>query len=925
MSDIFISYSHKDVIAARLLEYSLEKKGYTVFIDESDISPGENYKHVIQQNIEKSKYFLLLWSEFAEESEYVKYEYNFAQEISKKITPVFLDNTPLPPQLNKIQGVKLKEIPIENLQNQIVTILNITPQHNQPDISGSDLFFRLWRKTYKQKFKNVFSLNEELAADIYIEVCLHFHDQSLQLLPYQKRRQLHGKSILLEKQSTIFPQAFFIIGNAGTGKTTYLRRLAYRHAKSNRSHFPIIISLRDIEVKTGTMDSIYSHIERLFLNRPAGEEAWHDFNSNYWRREGEKLLLLADGLDEALEYNREIIYNELKHFVEILPQAKIIVTSRPLKMLEVKPPFYFLEVEPVSPEKIQQFAVSYFHDFPGKAKDFYAKLQNETIYAELAQNPLLLALLCWLFKRDEKLPNKRYELYEKCTRVMLQEWPRFRGEIGGILKEYSIRDRLLQALAFYIWEHNAFELSENKIADFWQSCKPKLELSKELQRSPANKVLEELCLSTGILQHSGDNYIFTNRIFPEFYVARQLTEMTSPARLWQKLVQRKPELEFDQLADLPQWEEPLKLYGSALQIPSERNQFLKTLWQHNPTLAIRTYPEVGEVAETDLINQLLRTASVKERVELIRGLPEKVTDTDHIIQTLANWLPHEWDGQIWYYGLIILESIPEASDVLEQIFFSKGPALSLRQPGFVSLIPESKPFLMQTPENSAGRLHKQEVQLKPFEIALCQVTNKEYRVFCEALNGCYPDWMNPDGSIKTEISYFLCSNQQTPLLDDDYPIIGINWYDAWVYAKWCGCRLPTEAEWEYACRADSRSPWHFGDDELQLTRYAVYILNSDGSTQQVARRKPNHFGLYDLHGNVWEWCADWYDNYHEGLIKNPKGPDVGVYRVLRGGAWSEEAIHCHSGFRFYWAPHRSFDTIGFRLAKDMSNIPEEIR
>ncbi len=128
-------------------------------------------------------------------------------------------------------------------------------------------------------------------------------------------------------------------------------------------------------------------------------------------------------------------------------------------------------------------------------------------------------------------------------------------------------------------------------------------------------------------------------------------------------------------------------------------------------------------------------------------------------------------------------------------------------------------------------------------------------------------------------------------------------------------RLPTEAEWEYAARAGSSARWSFGDNEAQLKEYAWYSENSGGKTQSVARKKPNAWGLYDMHGNVWEWCQDWYGKYPSGSVTDPTGPSSGSYRVLRGGSWDSSAGYCRSAYRFHYTPGGRYSLLGARLLR----------
>ncbi len=119
-----------------------------------------------------------------------------------------------------------------------------------------------------------------------------------------------------------------------------------------------------------------------------------------------------------------------------------------------------------------------------------------------------------------------------------------------------------------------------------------------------------------------------------------------------------------------------------------------------------------------------------------------------------------------------------------------------------------------------------------------------------------------------------------------------------------GYRLPTEAEWEYACRAGTNTTWCFGAAEEKLKDHAWFRNSSAGTTHPVGQKKPNAWGLYDLHGNVWEWCHDFYAEgyYQQSPSKNPRGPDVGEERVLRGGCWKSPAQMCRSSFRYSEAP-----------------------
>ena len=164
---------------------------------------------------------------------------------------------------------------------------------------------------------------------------------------------------------------------------------------------------------------------------------------------------------------------------------------------------------------------------------------------------------------------------------------------------------------------------------------------------------------------------------------------------------------------------------------------------------------------------------------------------------------------------------------------------------------------------------------------------------------------------------------------DRHPVEQVRWEDATEFIQKLNglsgertagrtYRLPTESEWEYACRAGSSRAYCFGEDKARLGEYACYGENSGRKTHPVGQKKPNAWGLYDMHGNVWEWCSDWYGDYPRGALTDPTGPSTGRYRVGRGGSWDNEAAFCRSAYRSWDDPSKLILFLGFRLALSSS-------
>ena len=190
-----------------------------------------------------------------------------------------------------------------------------------------------------------------------------------------------------------------------------------------------------------------------------------------------------------------------------------------------------------------------------------------------------------------------------------------------------------------------------------------------------------------------------------------------------------------------------------------------------------------------------------------------------------------------------------------------------------------------------------------FELAKYQVTFEEYDKFCEATSTIKP---SDEGWGRGE-----------------RPVINVTWYEAKKYCEWLSkvsgenYRLPTEAEWEYSCRAGNNSNYFFGDDEKNLIEYAWYDKNSGGKTHEVGQLKPNNWGLYDMYGNVWEWCEDWFCRYGKTPIDGSasgKSDDERQYKILRGGSF-ENLEGFYSASRYWFNANFSDNHKGFRVAK----------
>ena len=223
---------------------------------------------------------------------------------------------------------------------------------------------------------------------------------------------------------------------------------------------------------------------------------------------------------------------------------------------------------------------------------------------------------------------------------------------------------------------------------------------------------------------------------------------------------------------------------------------------------------------------------------------------------------------------------------------------------------------MGSPEDEPGRMPvespRHRVTVGSFYIAKFTVTQEEY----EAVMGANPSRYRGAGQPVEMVSWLNAVDycNRLSIMEGLTPAYTINGNNVTWNREANGYRLPTEAEWEYACRAGTDTPFYTGDSAVDAGWYRATA--SDRQPYPVGQKLPNGFGLYDMHGNVWEWCWDWYGDYTEEEKVDPVGPATGPGRVYRGGSWDNDAAQIRSAYRFRQGPQfRSF-FVGFRVARN---------
>ena len=249
---------------------------------------------------------------------------------------------------------------------------------------------------------------------------------------------------------------------------------------------------------------------------------------------------------------------------------------------------------------------------------------------------------------------------------------------------------------------------------------------------------------------------------------------------------------------------------------------------------------------------------------------------------------------------LLIQSSPPASKILQgvKLLYIKGGSFTMGSP-------ESEPERYDTETQHS-------VTVGDYYLSENVITNEQYCLFLNANK--IPDDGNGYVSgfghlllVKAHHWGVQCSNDEWHPAQGkaNYPVVHVTWYGAKAYCDWAGGRLPTEAEWEFACRAGTTTHFNTGNSlstsQGNYNGNYPYNGNAKGinieSTQPVGSYAPNAWGLNDMHGNVWEWCSDWFGRYETDVVINPQGPPEGTFRVLRGGSWSDNERSCRSADR----------------------------
>ncbi|MDW7679694.1 MAG: SUMF1/EgtB/PvdO family nonheme iron enzyme, partial [bacterium] len=570
----------------------------------------------------------------------------------------------------------------------------------------------------------------------------------------------------------------------------------------------------------------------------------------------------------------------------------IVITSRVVGF-EHSMPGVVLEVQPLTTKLIEQFILQWFKTAgkPQIGQNLWVQIRGNSRIMDLAYNPFLLSIMTMIREEGKELPNRRVELYQLCVTTLLELWDEQRG-IKRNKFVSSLKEDLLMGVSLYFYEkgernllpvREVFRVVADVLNTAGSQCNPK-------------DVLDEIEFNSGLFRkYSFKHYAFAHRTLFEFFTAQGL------------LIEKDNKIQltryFDRYYRETQWNEIFRLATGLLEKPTP---FLEHAFDKDPTLAARCYLDAHpNKVDHQLIKQRwTEQIEQQERVKIVQEIQKTIADKQEVLDFIeAIFRTGETDTEVLYHCDDVLRQIDtEQSKILSGKMFDcwqKQRQFETHREAFENdrywkfAEIDGGTFKMGGEGKYDGKpIHK--VKLSPFRLGCYPVTVGQYHRF------------DPAHRKKELIDEFGKLENQ--------PVVQISWFDAYIFCKWAGCRLPSEAQWEFACSSGGRYKWALGNSFDRRK----YCFNKD-KTCLVGNYPANELGLYDMSGNVWEWCYDWYDSDYyrkckqEGVVENPKGPETGKYRVLRGGSWvNSSADGLRSAYRDSRDPWDWSSRWGFR-------------
>jgi formylglycine-generating enzyme required for sulfatase activity len=775
-----------------------------------------------------------------------------------------------------------------------------------------------------------------------------------------------------------------LLGHPGSGKTTQLRRLALSLVRGQLAELglasdliPVFVPLRKLQPGDASLADL---VQRLLSDGNTGFGA--AFAAWLWKRG--RLLLLIDGLDEVAKERRAEV-SEWIEVVSRGKKGNVpVVTCRHegyTRTARLGPEFLGLSLMPLTNEQahslvrrwhaavalglLKQDASTRERDLSTTAaaldaEDLLARLNDGTLRAsrvyELAHNPLLLSAICLVHRDRGKLPDRAAELYQDTIDVLLQHWRE--AKRLPVTFEAKAARQVLQPVA--LWLHEKEGRTQGSEDELCAVLQPAFEAAGWRQMTPRAflaTVRDESGLLTG---WSAETFGFMHLGFQEYLVARELHQRVLRQAGDAAGFQREIDATMKRLGPT-WWREVLCLLFAVDDGGVLFAALVGSLVRHgrlveHEALALQCITDARRFDAAPFRDFLRRPIGeglwpnrlVAARLMVSRGKPDILAEDLAPALELLDRSPgrsaafHE--EQLAAMRVVVLlapEALETRAESLGQHPLAEvrdlarlcarqrtgtgacdGSAEPARAPGPIVhetclaprggcelVLVRGGAFTMGSPQSEAGRWDDEGpqhvVRVEPFWLAKYPVTNEEYARFIATNPGI------PEPAFWGERTL----NQRRQ------PVVGVSWEDAQSYCRWAGLRLPSESEWEYACRAGTTTCFWSGNAEEDLARVGWYRGNSGNRLHAVGEKPANPFGLFDMHGNSGEWCEDnMSSDYWELRELHPEAFSSSSLdsRVVRGGMFVSVVRGARSAYRWGCRPSSRLNFLGFRPAMDVA-------
>ena len=726
---------------------------------------------------------------------------------------------------------------------------------------------------------------------------------------------------VFEVASKLNLQGIVLLGEPGAGKTTGARQLAWRLSSRQAlpedlglppNMTPLFLRFRDLDRKfLAEEDGV---LERFMARGTVANHAAEDErdpSADLLNGKAGDLLWILDGLDEVVDpLLRSKVSGWIRRAARQRPRDWFVVTCRFQGYFREGVPlgndFATFHVRPLDIEQAKRFVRDWFQSAFGRLlldeREAAERAREKSegllgiLFGErcidghlvgLSTNPLLLTILCIVYHEEGELPNGRAELYQHCVMVMLGYWRRdlYKRKGESEVKPYDPEAARTVLAQVAWWLHEEEGRTEAPLAELEavaERALAKVGPSAGLGGDGHAFVLRMRDEAGVLALASGGNCGFLHLSFQEYLAAEHAVVSGQAVFLAERAFHS--------------WWQEIALLSLRQSQPYCESFFAAMVASGLPEthyeLAARCLHEARYFAAEPFVAVLTdRDARPELRAAVARLVKARVKESPELKEALRQ---AEAFGDA--ASAMVIEEVVE-SDRAEGRGESR--LVTEEKSGVVLVrIPAGK-FMMGSENISGDERPVHEVSVSGFELGRYPVTNAQYRTFLEASgqNITPEEW------------------DDRRFNQPEQPVVGISWEEAKAFCDWMGGRLPTEAEWEYACRAGSKGDFCFGDDVAELKDYGWFDKNSGNQTQPVGQMRANKWGVYDMHGNVWEWCADWYDGYSDRALDNPTGPKKGTGRVVRGGSWRGPAGYGRSAIRIGYSPSDRYNYLGFRVAR----------